>query len=255
MPATRWWAETSPRKLRRATPPKRVFIRMLMGLVLLSIITLFLLACGVETNPCGTFSFSGSAHSNRGIDMTLNFDFDPNECAAAPCTTNTVAYVQIVRIIDLDTGGYLSPNQQQTDRIVTGRSQATLNGWAVDRLAGRVWGYYGRNNDGTFASTLTPGSDTTDAILRDRPSGWPNRSWFDAVSVPVSIDASSPCINQLAGYYYWWFVVGTDGVASDPFDWIGVEWMRDSFDEAVIEWNNDAAGLLKNAFPAFTRMP
>lgn len=222
------------------------FIPVLLSLILAS-------GCGPATVPCGTFSFSGAPHDNRGIDMMLNFDFNPAPCNSN-CNCDTVAYVQIVRIIDLDTGNYLSPNSEQTNRIVTGRAEPTLNGWAVDRLAGRIWGYYGRNNDGSFASTLTPGSNTADAILRDTPSGWPDNSWFDAVSVPVCIQDGSACENQLLGYYYWMFFVGNDGVVTDPLHKIAVEWHRDAFDEAVIEWNNDAPGLGKNSFPAFTRM-
>jgi len=221
-------------------------------LALLTLVLVFLSGCP-PTVPCGTFSFTGAPHSNRGIDMTLNFDFDPAACKAT-CDCNTVAYVQIVRIIDIDTGNFLSPNSEQTNRIVTGRAVTALNGWAVDRLAGKVWGYYGRNNNGTFAATLTPGSNTTDAILRDRPSGWPDGSWFDAVSVPVCIHAGAPCVNQLLGYYYWLFLVGNDGTASNPINIIAIQWHRDAVDQAVIEWNNDAAGLGKNSFPPFTRM-
>ena len=224
-----------------------------LSLLLLSLTLTVISDCGPTTVPCGTFSFTGAPHDSRGIDMTLNFDFDPATCGAT-CTCNSVVYVQIVRIIDIDTGNFLSPNSEQTNRIVTGRAVTALNGWAVDRLAAKVWGYYGRNNDGTFAGTLTPGSNTTDAILRDRPSGWPDNSWFDAVSVPVCIQAGASCVNQLLGYYYWLFSVGNDGTVSDPINLIAVEWHRDAVDEAVIEWNNDAPGLGKNSFPAFTRM-
>jgi hypothetical protein len=211
------------------------------------------LGCGKPTVPCGTFTFAGAAHSNRGVTMSLDFDFDPATCSSN-CTCNPVAYVQIVRIIDLDTGDFLAPNTDQHNRIVTARTAATQNGWAVDRLSSRVWGYYGRNNDGTFASTLTPGSDTVNATLRDVPSGWPDRSWFDAVSVPVCIQVGSGCSNQLLGYYYWLFTVGSGGTVTDPFHEIGVDWNKDSFDQAVIEWNNDAPGLKKQSFPAFTRL-
>ena len=78
-----------------------------------------------------------------------------------------------MRIIDRDTGEFLAPTSQQQARIVTGQPEATSNGWAVDRIDGRVWGYYARNNDGTFASYLTPGSSTSPAILGDGPGGWP----------------------------------------------------------------------------------
>ena len=107
----------------------------LMGLTLLVI-----LGCGPASVPCGTFSFTGAPHTNRGIDMTLNFDFNPATCIST-CACNPVAYVQIVRIIDLDTGNFLSPNSEQTNRMVTGSADSWLNGWAVDRLSGRAWGY------------------------------------------------------------------------------------------------------------------
>jgi hypothetical protein len=224
--------------------------------ILLLILSMFVLAaCGNATLPCGEFTFNGTPHSNRGIDLDLSFDFDPPTCSAPACTCDTIAYVQIVRIYDFDTGNYLAPNTDQKNRIVTGRSEATLNGWAVDRLSNRIWGYYGRNNDGSFASTLTTGSNTTDAVLEDYPSGWPDSSWFDAVSVPVCIDTGASCSNELAGYYYWLFFVGTGGTVSGPVHKNAVDWNQDAFDEAVTEWNNDASSLSKNSFPAFTRMP
>jgi hypothetical protein len=228
---------------------------MSKSILFLCALALLLAACGGPTTPCGAFTFTGAPHANRGIDMTLDFSFNPATCTAPACTCNTIAYVQIVRIIDTTTGNFLSPNSDQTNRIVTGRAQATLNGWAVDRLMNKNWGYYGRNNDGTFATTLTPGSNAVVATLRDSPSGWPNRSWFDAVSVPVCIDAGATCANQLTGFYYWLFAVDSTGVVGNPFHEIGVDWNRDSFDAAVSEWNADAPGLGKNSFPAFTRMP
>lgn len=209
--------------------------------------------CGTPTVPCGAFAFTGAPHSDSGISMELDFDFNPATCGSS-CTCDPVAYVQIVRIIDLDTGDFLAPNSDQANRTVTGRPQATLNGWAVDRLSGRVWGYYGRNNDGTFGSLVTPGSDTTVATLRDTPSGWPASTWFDAVSVPVCIQPGSGCSNNLLGYYYWLFAVNAGGTTGAPFHEIGVDWNKDSVDEAVLEWNNDAPGLGKNSFPASKRL-
>lgn len=208
--------------------------------------------CGTPTLPCGTFTFTGQPQTS-GISMKLDFAFTPATCGSA-CTCNQVVYVQIVRIIDRDTGDFLAPNADQANRTVTGRPQATLNGWAVDRLSGRDWGYYGRNNDGTFASTLTPGSDATIATLRDTPSDWGDNTWFDAVSVPVCIQGGSGCANNLVGYYYWLFIVNPGGTVGDPFHEIGVDWNKDSFDAAVAEWNTDAGGLGKQAFPGFTRL-
>jgi hypothetical protein len=218
------------------------------------VIGAILAACGPASVPCGLFTFWGVPTTSRGISDSVAFQFNPATCGAPACNTNAIAYVQIVRIVDLNTGDFLAPNTDQANRIVTGRADAAMNGWAVDRLSGRVWGYYGRNNDGTFAGTLTPGSNVVVAKLRDQPSGWPDRSWFDAVSVPVCIDAGSTCVNQLLGYYYWLFTVGAGGSVGTPFSEIGRQWHRDAVDQSVLEWNNDAAALGKNAFPAFTRM-
>ncbi|HEX5169078.1 MAG TPA: hypothetical protein VFW11_07875 [Cyclobacteriaceae bacterium] len=226
---------------------------LLLSIAILIMAVVVLDGCGEATTPCGTFTFTGSAHSNRGINAQVDFNFNPSNCSAT-CTCNTICYVQIVRIIDQNTGAFLAPNTDQQNRIVTGESDSRFNGWAIDRLSGRNWGYYGRNNDGTFASTITTGSNTTTATLRDTPSGWPDNSWFDAVSVPVCIQAGAPCVDCLLGYYYWLFLVNGSGDATDPVDLVGKTWMRNAFSLSVAEWNDDAPGLGKNSFPAMSPM-
>lgn len=223
---------------------------LLSSLTVIAVIVM-LNGCGDPTAPCGTITFTGSPHSSRGINCQVDFSFNPGACNSN-CNCNTICYVQIVRIIDRTTGAFLAPNTDQQNRIVTGRAGAWLNGWSIDRLSGRNWGYYGRNNDGTFASTIITGSNTTTATLFDAPSGWPNNSWFDAVSVPVCIQNGSACVNKLLAYEYWLFIVNNAGVAGAPFSEIGRTWMRDSFNESVTEWNNDAPGLGKNSFPVMS---
>jgi hypothetical protein len=217
------------------------------------LIVAMLAGCGTATQPCGTFTFNGTPISNAGITCDVNFNFNPGTCSST-CTCNSIAYIQIVRIIDRDTGDFRQPHSAQFNRMVTGNATVAFNGWAVDRLASRVWGYYGRNNDGTFASTLTPGSNTTTAILRDTPSGWAVNNWFDAVSVPVCIDAAATCNNRLLGFEYWLFVVTGSGAGSDPFSEIGRVWHADVFDLAVAEWNSDTAAIGANNFPAMPRL-
>jgi hypothetical protein len=222
------------------------------AIVLLVICALLALSCGNPTQPCGAFTFNATPIS-RGENVNVNFNFNPALCGAA-CTCNTIAYIQIVRVVDRNTGAFLAPNSDQQNRIVTGQADATQNGWSVDRLSGRVWGYYGRNNDGVFSPTLTTGSNTSTATLRDMPSGWDDNVWLDFVSVPVCIDNAASCNNTLDGYWYWFFIVGTGGTTGQPFSEVGVDWMQDAFDKSVNEWNNDAPGLGKNSFPAMTRM-
>jgi len=225
---------------------RNVIISMASGVFLMT-------GCGTPTHPCGTFTFSGSPDGNRGEIISDSFAFDPSVCSS-PCNCDHICFIQIVRIIDRDTGQFLAPSSQQQARIVTGQSSATLNGWAVDRIDGRVWGYYGRNNDGTFASYLTTGNNTSPAVLGDEPSGWPDNSWFDAVDVPVCIDGLSVCLNNLLGYYYWLFIVDPGGTTGNPINEVGVDWNQQAVDLAIAQWNNTAAGVGKNVFPVFSKM-
>ena len=240
MPSTRK-REQAPRSRKRslmATP--------------IALLGFLLTDCGTPTLPCGVLTYTGAPHTNRGVNTRVDFNFNPATCGAA-CTTDSIAYVQIVRVIDRNTGAFLAPGPEQQNRIVTGQPDATQNGWAVDRIDGRTWGLYGRNNDNTWA-LVVPGSNTKTATLTDGPSGWPDNTWFDAVSVPVCIDSKATCNNRLLGYEYWLFIVSS-GAAGAPFSEVGVTWMQSAFDRAVTEWNNDAPGLGKKTLPAMTPLP
>lgn len=234
------------------TTPRPVRRNFRRGLLFASLF--IAISCGTPTTPCGTFHFTGTAlPGGGGATVNIDFNFGPSTCAST-CNCNTIAYVQIVRVIDRSTGAFLAPNSDQQARIVTGTPQPTLNGWAVDRLSGRNWGYYGRNNDGSFSGTLTPGSNASTATLRDLPSGWGPDDWLDFVSVPVCIDNSSPCNSNLLGYWYWLIIIGPDGHNGDPFNEPGVDWNKDAFDASVQMWNLTAPPLGKTVFPTFTRM-
>ena len=134
---------------------------------------------------CGIFTFTGSkvdTSSVNGLDMNLSFDFNPTADCGSNCSCNTVAYIQIVRTVDMEDSTYIYPSAEKEGR-------ANGNGWYIDRLEGKKWGYYGRNDDGTFASTLDPGSENDPAILFDAPSRGEAEPWIDiwwqAVSVPA----------------------------------------------------------------------
>lgn len=47
-------------------------------------------------------------------------------------------------------------------------------GWYVERLTGRDWGHYGRDDDGTFASNLTPGNNHNECrpAMDDAVAAW-----------------------------------------------------------------------------------
>ena len=158
-----------------------------------------------------------------------------------------IPYVQIVRTWSFDSSMPLYPSDEKRDR-------ATANGFYIDRIPGRIWGYYGRNDDGTFASYLTPGSNDADAVLLDSPSRPEAAPWLDiwwqAVSVPVCLEGDD-CVNDLLGYYFWSWVVDSGGTITGIIDLNGWEFLQDEVDDAVVQWNAQAPGLGKNPFPVF----
>jgi len=222
---------------------KIIIMFMLLGL-------LAVLGC-CPIPPCGDFTFTGTkvdTSTSNGVNMNVSFDFNPHECGSK-CTCDPVCYVQIVRTVDLEDGTYHYPSSEKSDR-------ATDDGWYLDRLAGRIWGYYGRNDDGSFASHLDTGSEVDPAILYDsprRPEAEPWLGiWWQAVSVPVCIDEDSDCENHLLGYYFWSWSVNDDGEVTGIIDTLAWEPLDTAFDEGVDEWNAQAPSLGKNTFPAFT---
>ena len=218
----------------------------------LSIALLTLSSCA-SIPKCGDFTFTGDKVDTRevnGVDMNVSFDFNPETCGSN-CTCNPVAYIQVVRTVDMESFAYIYPSEEKEDR-------ATANGWYIDRLEGKIWGYYGRNDDGSFAATLEPGSETEPAILLDgpqRPEEEPwIQIWWQAVSVPACIQAGSGCENELLGYYFWSWLVDNVGAVSDPVHAVAWKPLEDEVDAAVGEWNIQAPGLGKNTFPAFSRL-
>lgn len=222
---------------------------------LMLILTATMISCTcVRLGHCGEFTFTGTIEDTtrqNGIDMDLRFGFDPAACGS-DCVSDLVCYIQIVRTVDLEDGTYIYPSTEKRDR-------ATDEGWYLDRLAGRIWGYYGRYDDGSFAATLQTGSNNRDAILYDRPSRPENEPWLEiwwqAVSVPVCIDDDSDCLNNLLGYYFWSWFVGSNGTVTGIIHAIAWEPLETAVDDAVDEWNDQATGLGKNQFPAFTPLP
>jgi hypothetical protein len=183
--------------------------------------------------------------------MNVSFDFDPAACGST-CTTNTIAYVQMVRTYDLTDGTYSYISEEHEARAIA-------YGWYVDRLSGKQWGYYGRNDNGTFAGNLTPGNNTTNAVLFDAPSrpDTMRNIWWQAVSAPVSIDGgANSCNNNFLGYYYWSWFVDNAGTVTNQQIIKGVAWedLHLVMDDAVAAWNAQAPGLGHNVFPAFAKL-
>ena len=220
-----------------------------------TVFALFLTAAsGNPTDPCGSFTFCGLPDNSSGENIVEGFSFAPGKCHS-DCNCDTICYIQIMRAIDLDTGWPRQPSSQQYDRRVTGQSNALLNDWAVDRIDNRIWGYYGRNDNGGFSGNLQPGSNSRPAVLKDEPSNWPPNTRFEAVDLTVCIDDASACLDKLFGYYYYRFTVQADGSTNAPLNQIGVDWNRQAVDLAVQAWNQWAIGLHKKPFPRLISMP
>lgn len=218
--------------------------------IILVLLSCFFLNSCKQIVPCGTFAFTGNTFST-GLDMSLQFTFDPADCGKPACNTPKICFIQMVRTYDFEEGtfSYISEEHQ---------ARAIEYGWYVDRLTGKKWGYYGRNDDGSFAGNLTPGNNTTPSVLFDRPSR-PGSSgiWWQAVSASVSIDAgTSGCNNNFLGYYYWSWFVNSDGSISNDniIQLIARENLHTTMDAAVTAWNIQAPSISHNLFPAFNKL-
>lgn len=226
-------------------------------------------ASDTPTLPCGTFTFNGAEIDpdndvGVGINAEVRFEFEPAICSAI-CTCDLVEYVQIVRIFSQEDKLFVGTDSEHADRIVPDQDDEMLSGWAVDRWPQKRWGYYGRealdedSKPVVDSLLLRTGSNERAAILRDGPR-MRDHDWFEAVSVPVCVDAAASCNNRLLGYYYWSFEVGVGTVIEGPLDAVAETWVKAAFDLAVDEWNNKVAGphdppLMKEVFPAMSPLP
>jgi hypothetical protein len=220
-----------------------------MRKICLPIVLLLLLDACQPTNECGAFTFTGSVQSSDGensLPMNNSFSFTPATCKSQ-CTCETDCFIQMVHVFNYEEGTYEYIASYEQDR-------ATADGWFVDRVSGYVWGYYGRLNDGTFASYWNPpGNNTTPTILYDgpaRPTSYTNMLW-EAVDVPVCIQ-SSTCTNSILGYYLWSWTVDNNGTPHNFImanAWKGLD---TEFQSAISAWNAWAPGAGDNVFPTMT---
>jgi hypothetical protein len=163
--------------------------------------------------------------------------------------------VQAIRARDVDRSEYIQPFEEQEERMILGNPAPQLNGWAVDRAANNNWGFFGGINGSPIsfdASKLDPGnngaSPKKQAMMKDRPERWKKRVQFEAVSVPVCIDATSPCANRLLGFQAWNFKVRDNGTGTDPVARTATEWEREAVMLALQKWNDQAASSSMQQF-------
>jgi len=227
--------------------------RRMVGFLLFVPCILSLPSC-TKIDPCGTFAFTGTPNdgaSSNGISMNVSFSFDPSLCGST-CSPTKIAYIQMVRTYNIPDGTYSYISEEH-------QARAIADGWYVDRLTGRKWGYYGRNDDGSFASNLIPGNNATPAVLFDGPSrpDAMREIWWQAVSGSVSIDGgANSCNNNFLGYYFWSWLVDAGGAVTAGYIIDAVAWesLQLTMDNAVAAWNTQAPGLSHNVFPSFDKL-
>ena len=209
------------------------------------------------TKACGTFAVNGAGHNFGGVDCDVSFNFSPSQqkCGVEPCVCNRIAYLQIIRARDTDNNIYIQPFDEQEERMVVDPAPQ-LTGWAVDRLPPNEWGYFAAINDtddpiSFDADNLTVGTNVQPkqaATMNDRPERWKRRVQFEAVSVPVCMDASGPCSRKMLGFETWRFRVQNNKKGTKPTHAPSTHWEREAVRLAIAKWNSEASASMQQ-FP------
>jgi hypothetical protein len=186
----------------------------------------------VKGNQYGDWDFTqtntNAAGAGGRYDSEAKVVFHPKN----KCDCDEIAYVQNTRTTDTTTGAYYEPRSNFENR-------ATKNGWTIDRIDQRKYGWYGYNNDGTPAGNVSPGNTNTDATLLDDPGDSAvNQRWeFETCAICKKGKDSGTAY----GCITWGFTVDKDGNLTSLKSGFGGGPSKD-FNSAVDSWNNQAKG-------------
>jgi len=215
----------------------------------------FLFTACTPTYQCGTWVFTGTPTGNA-FPLSSAFTFNPSGCGQN-CPESQDVMIQMTWAYDEATHQQLYASDQPQG----GRSDA--DGWNIDRINGAAYGYYGLQNNGTFASYWnTPGGPGTANTLFDEPSGWPANTDFYAVDVAVCY-GSGTCNNKILGYYFWSYILDSSDTGQKFITAPAWQDLDTEFQSALTAWNNwaptsgtedDGTGTFPhaNAFPALS---
>lgn len=205
--------------------------------------------CGSSVKQCGRFEFTSSVDQNStGVAGLFQLDFyhEPSKCAS-PCTCEKIWFIQILRPIDVNTGEIIQPHPAQQDRMVKDADPA-MNGWAVDRIERRKFGYYGMKDDGTLDAPLKSGesmefgSSTSPARMHDtiaRGQLWKGKTVLvQGITIAVCIDETSACKYHVLGMDHWDMNFYDDGRVDAPQHHAAADWETFAAFLAIYEWNN-----------------
>jgi hypothetical protein len=216
----------------------------------------------LPTKACGSWEFSGQGHSNGGALATVRFNFTPTQqkCGVNPCVCPHIAYIQVIRVRDMDNSRYIQPFEEQEDRMIESDTPE-LDGWAVDRLSSNGdLGYFKAIQIDTtdfdpvlLGSGMAVGSNASTpkkrAKLEDMPERFVRRVRFEAISAPVCLNPTGTCGNKLLGFRTWKFRVQDNLHGTKPTHAASTHWERVAVTEAIAKWNLMAPGAALQAFP------
>ena len=182
-----------------------------------------------QNNTDGTVNADGTG--NDAYASTVAITFTP---VKDKINCSQIAFIQNVKVADL--GG------SSIDSRTNFKNRITKNGWTIDRLDKRKYGWYGFNNDGNPSGTVTPGSSPAPlkaGVMTDRPSfNQPNTVWsFETCSVCKS----GTDVNKVYSCFLWGFDVDAKNKVS-PHSAKAKAYPGIDFNEAIKQWNAQTAG-------------
>ncbi len=180
---------------------------------------------------CGSFTFSPEAPEalapvgSQG-QFALSYQYNGGTCPVQGCTQYW--FIQAIRPWDMDSGKFIQPNGTQQARTVTGNSDDSMNGWAIDRAEGFKFAWYHLNDDLSLEQSGIPGevtafgTGTTPATMHDtlnRGDKWTGkRMMITGLTVAVGLQGPS-CHNRILGIQKWLLTFGhNDQTAQDTAD-------------------------------------
>jgi hypothetical protein len=174
-----------------------------------------------------------AASAGSGYSFEINIAFTPNPKVV---TCDEISFVQTSRVVQPGTNTnkeYMEPQN----------SRRNANNEAVDRIKTRKQGWYGYNNDGTHASTITPGKSSTTPVIAakfyDKPSDAMTNVSFNFETAVIAKSGSQA--NLVYSVIKWGFDVDAAGAVTAHT--VTVEdRVSAGFGTAVDAWNKQAAG-------------
>ena len=199
-----------------------------------------LAGCTID-GKCGTWTIEGEPIENvreySGQDILIKY-----EAKCCPC--EEIRFIQVARLTVSRHGrpvGLASPHDGFAARM-------TANGWGVDQTPGNPRPFYCTGADGgTDPGAGAAGATGRPAELSDLPGmGGPKPPGatfkFEFLTAAVCLAGEGECNNKILDTLYWTFTIDADGTVTDVEARPSNTAEDGEFDDAVDNWNTQAAG-------------